>query len=365
MPARKSIRKKPAGTRGTDDSGGPERLQKVLAAAGIGSRRECEELISEGRVEVDRQVVSELGTRVDPTNQKIRVDGTVLPQPKREYYLLNKPTGVVCTNNDPSGRERVIDLIRSNGRLFSVGRLDRNSEGLILVTNDGDLSNKLTHPRYGIEKTYRVRVAGQPTPQLLSKLQRGIRLSDGIAKIAGIVVKRRYKASTELEIVLNEGRNREIRRVLARIGHKVLSLKRIAIGPLRLGDLPVGAHRPLERDEITRLRHAMDAPQKVATKKRPASKKTNKPRASGRASKEATADRRAPSKRLGSGGRTKHADPTKATPTTGSVLTYDEEPRPTTKRLAKKRVTKKRTTKQQAVKRAPRKKTKATRKKRR
>lgn len=137
-----------------------ERLQKVLAAAGIGSRRECEELILEGRVEVDGEIVQALGTRVDPMSQRIRVDGTMLPTPKRVYYMLNKPTGVLCTNNDPSGRARAVDLIRSNERLFTVGRLDQASEGLILLTNDGELANRLTHPRYGVEKVYRVRVAG-------------------------------------------------------------------------------------------------------------------------------------------------------------------------------------------------------------
>jgi 23S rRNA pseudouridine2605 synthase len=232
-----------------------QRLQKVLAAAGVGSRRECEELILQGRIEVDRTVVTALGTRVDPQKQEIRVDGTALPRPRRVYYMLNKPAGVVCTNRDPAGRTRVVDLIRSPERLFAVGRLDRSSEGLILVTNDGALANQLTHPRYGIEKTYLVRVAGSLNPQQLAKLLAGVHLAEGVVRASAARVRHRHKQSTDLEIVLDEGRNREIRRMLARVGHKVMKLKRIAVGPLRLGDLPVGASRQLTAEEVRSLQH--------------------------------------------------------------------------------------------------------------
>ncbi len=242
------------------ESASIERLQKVLAAAGIGSRRECEQLILEGRVDVDGEIVQELGTRVDPTRHRIRVDGTALSARRRVYYMLNKPSGVLCTNNDPSGRSRAIDLVRSNERLFTVGRLDQGSEGLIILTNDGELSNKLTHPRYGIEKVYRVRVAGTPEAAVLSKLKRGVHFAEGFAKVSDVKVKTRLKQSAVLEIVLNEGRNREIRRLLARIGHKVLSLTRVAMGPLRLSDLPSGAHRRLTREEVKLLRDAALAP---------------------------------------------------------------------------------------------------------
>jgi 23S rRNA pseudouridine2605 synthase len=231
-----------------------ERLQKVLAAAGVASRRECEELITMGRVEVDRQVITELGTRVDPDSQEIRVDGTILPRTKRIYFLVNKPPGVVSTSRDPEGRMRVIDLVPDNVRLFTVGRLDRASEGLMLVTNDGELANRLTHPRYGVAKTYRVRVAGHPTADQLRELRQGVHLAEGIARVTSIRVKARQRQSTDLEIVLNEGRNREIRRVLARVGHKVMQLKRIAMGPLRLGDLPTGAFRQLDSSEVKQLR---------------------------------------------------------------------------------------------------------------
>jgi 23S rRNA pseudouridine2605 synthase len=237
----------------SSDHGPGERLQKVLAAAGVGSRRDCEELIRDGRVEVDRQVVTQMGTRVDPLRQEIRVDGEALRQPQRLYYAVNKPVGVVTTNFDPAGRSRVIDLVPTEERVFAVGRIDRSSEGLILVTNDGEFANRITHPRYGVEKTYLVRVAGAPNQQQLARLKRGVHLAEGFAKAQSIAVKKRHGQSTDLVIVLNEGRNREIRRILARVGHKVLTLKRVAIGPIKLGDLVTGGWRRLLPQEIEAL----------------------------------------------------------------------------------------------------------------
>lgn len=251
--ANQAARPQSRGKRRPENEAAGERLQKVLAAAGHGSRRKCEELILEGRVEVDREVVTQLGTRVDPQTQEIRVDGTPLKQRRKFYYLLNKPTGVVSTNRDPEGRPRVIDLIRSDERLFTVGRLDMFSEGLIVVTNDGELANRLTHPRYGIDKTYQVTVAGLPEWDELQKLKKGVWLAEGVARVKSLKILRRHGQSTELEIVLDEGRNREIRRVLAKIGHKVMRLKRVAMGSLRLGDLPSGVYRELTRSEIARL----------------------------------------------------------------------------------------------------------------
>jgi len=237
------------------EHGEPERLQKVLAAAGIGSRRQCEELIRTGRIEVDGQVVTELGVRVDPFQQEIRVDGQTLDQPQRVYYAVNKPSGVVTTNFDPSGRPRVVDLIpEERNRLFPIGRLDLYSEGLILVTNDGELANRLTHPRYGIIKTYRAQVAGDPSEEVLAKLRRGVHLAEGVARVGRLIVKHRHGKNTVLEMDLNEGKNREIRRILARVGHKVLRLLRIAVGPVRLGRLPPGAHRRLTHAEVEALR---------------------------------------------------------------------------------------------------------------
>ncbi|HTM55702.1 MAG TPA: pseudouridine synthase [Pirellulales bacterium] len=233
-----------------------ERLQKILASAGIGSRRKCEELILAGRVEVDRKVVNQLGAKADPHTQEIRVDGVALARPRLVYFMVHKPKGVVSTNYDPSGRPRVVDLVQYEGRLFTVGRLDMSSEGLILVTNDGELANRLTHPRYGVEKTYQVEVAGTLERKELDKLRKGVHLAEGFAHVVSAKIIRPYQHSTLLEIVLSEGRNREIRRILARVGHKVERLKRIAIGPLRLADLPPGAMRPLEREELKRLRQA-------------------------------------------------------------------------------------------------------------
>ncbi|MDX1946306.1 MAG: pseudouridine synthase [Pirellulaceae bacterium] len=236
-----------------EGDGPGERLQKVLAAAGHGSRRDCEELITAGRVEIDRQVVTELGTRVDPVRQEIRVDGEALRRPKKLYFAVNKPVGVVTTNDDPSGRPRVIDLVPTEERVFAVGRIDLSSEGLILVTNDGEFANRITHPRYGVEKTYLVRVAGSPAESDLAKLRKGVYLSDGFCRVQSIVVKGKHKQSTDLLIVLNEGRNRELRRILARVGHKVVRLRRIAVGSIKLADLPVGAWRRLLPAEIESL----------------------------------------------------------------------------------------------------------------
>jgi 23S rRNA pseudouridine2605 synthase len=231
-------------------------LQKILAAAGLGSRRHCEELILAGRVEVDRRVACELGTKAHRQHQEIRVDGVPLASPRLVYFAVHKPPGVVSTNRDPSGRPRVIDLVGYPGRLFTVGRLDMSSEGLILVTNDGQLANCLTHPRFGVEKTYHVEVAGALARQELERLRRGVHLAEGFARAVSAKVIRQYKHSTLLEIVLAEGRNREIRRLLARVGHKVERVKRVALGPLRLAELPSGHVRALEHDEVRRLRKA-------------------------------------------------------------------------------------------------------------
>lgn len=254
-----------------------DRLQKVLAAAGIASRRECEHLIQEGRVEVDGQVVTELGTRVDPFEQTIHLDGELLPKPKRVYFAVNKPEGVVCTARDPSGRPRVTDLVPPDaGRVFAVGRLDMASEGLILLTNDGELANQLTHPRHGVQKTYHVKVQGHPTAETLAQLRKGVRLAEGKAHFVHARIKSRRKNSTILEVVLDEGRNREIRRVLARVDHKVQSLTRVAVGPVKLGDMPPGAYRPLNGKELKALREVIDSPsappQKTTSPKKPAKK---------------------------------------------------------------------------------------------
>lgn len=248
------FRKRPGG----GDEGG-DRLQKVLAAAGVGSRRKCEELIILGRVEVDRQVVSELGTRVQ-SGQEVRLDGEVLKRSRPLYYAVNKPPGVVSTNYDQAGRPRVVDLLPQRGeRLFTVGRLDLSSEGLILVTNDGLLAQGLTHPRYGVEKTYEAKVAGLPNLEIIEQLRQGVRLAEGFARPRSVRVKSTHKQSTVIEIVLQEGKNREIRRLLAKVGHKVLHLKRVAVDGIKLADLPPGHWRRLYPDEIKQLRQSITA----------------------------------------------------------------------------------------------------------
>ncbi len=249
-----STRSSSGDTRKLAAGGSEVRLQKVLAAAGLGSRRSCEELISEGRVEVDRQVVKKLGTKGNPDEQEIKVDGQQIARPTMRYYILNKPAGVLCTNNDPAGRIRVLDLIGDANHLFTIGRLDRSSEGLIIITNDGELANRIAHPSYEVSKVYLVRVAGDMRRADLAEIREGVYLSDGKAHVESIRIKTHRKNTTDLEMVLCEGKNREIRRVLARVRHKVLMLKRVAIGPIRLADLPEGAYRELTYREVSALK---------------------------------------------------------------------------------------------------------------
>lgn len=234
-----------------------QRLQKVLAALGFGSRRECEELILEGRVEVNRETVTELGTRIDPAHCEIRVDGQVLKKHKPAYLAVYKPKGYVCTNKDEKGRRRAVDLVPDSfGRVFPVGRLDMNSEGLLLLTNDGELTNRLTHPKYGVPKVYRVQVAGIVQRSTLAQLEEGMYLAEGHAHVEGAVIKGFHKNSTILEITLREGKNREIRRLLARVQHKVMTLIRYSIGPVKLGKMLPGEYRVLTGREVTDLYEA-------------------------------------------------------------------------------------------------------------
>jgi 23S rRNA pseudouridine2605 synthase len=276
---RKRPRRRPSRSPAVPHAEGTERLQKVLAAAGVASRRECEQMILDGRVEVDRKVVTELGSRVDPNSQEVRVDGEVLSQPKLVYYAVNKPEGVVSTSSDPSGRPRVIDMLPPDApRAYCVGRLDMSSEGLILVTNDGELANGLTHPSHGVEKTYVVQVAGQLNEEGLKKVRQGMHLAEGFAQAKHVRIKGRKKNGTLLEMVLDEGRNREIRRLFARLDHKVQRLTRIAVGPVRLGDLPSGAVRLLNKKEISALREAVAAgPQKKTVDKPMHTRSTSAP----------------------------------------------------------------------------------------
>lgn len=269
--AKPPTRRKRSNNKPSDDP--RPRLQKVLAAAGYGSRRACEELILEGRVEIDREICVELGTRVDLETQMVRVDGTVIKAPRMRYFLINKPVGVVCTARDPWARMRVIDLIDSEERVFTVGRLDKASSGLMLVTNDGELANQLAHPRYGVTKTYQATVAGKPNAETMAKLRKGIHLAEAVARVVTVKMRKAHPQKSVLDIVLAEGRNREIRRMLARVGHKVLQLKRTEMGSIKLGEIPPGAYRELTRDEIKALRQlsTKSSPTKRAPKRAGAS----------------------------------------------------------------------------------------------
>jgi 23S rRNA pseudouridine2605 synthase len=231
------------------------RLQRFLASTGLDSRRKCEEYILTGRVSVDGKEVLDVGTVIDPFTQKIRVDGELIRTEPKRYFLLNKPKGYLCTNMDPRGRRRAVDLVSAkNLRLFTVGRLDEHSEGLLLVTNDGEMANLLAHPRYEVSRTYRVQVAGIPKKETIFQLKQGIHFSHGFFKVRGVRRMKTQGKSSFLEIELTEGKNREIRRLFARVGHKVLNLTRISFGPLKLGRLVSGKSRPLRAVELKALR---------------------------------------------------------------------------------------------------------------
>jgi 23S rRNA pseudouridine2605 synthase len=233
-----------------------ERLNKYLAHAGVGSRRHCEDLIRTGRVSVNGRPVRELGTKVEP-GQKVCVDGEPVRGERLVYWVVYKPRGYLCTNHDPARRPLALDLIpQVQQRVYTVGRLDEASEGLLLLTNDGELAYRLMHPRFGVEKTYLVQVAGAPSHEDQLQLLKGVWLSDGHVKARKVKRLKSQGGSTWLKIVLNEGKNREIRRMLARLGHKVLHLRRIALGPVLLGELAAGKARRLTPQELADLRQA-------------------------------------------------------------------------------------------------------------
>lgn len=231
------------------------RLQKVLAAAGIASRRASEILIDEGRVEVNGHVVVEQGRRVDPERDVVRVDGARIPPPRHHLYvLLNKPRGVVSTLEDPEGRPTLADYLpRTKERLFHVGRLDTDTEGLIILTNDGEFAHRLAHPSYEVTKTYLAEVAGRVDNKTVKRLEKGLRLDDGPVKPDRVALKTRTDTRSLLTITLHEGRNRVVRRMMDAVGHPVDRLARVAIGPVRLGALPVGQTRDLTREELGSL----------------------------------------------------------------------------------------------------------------
>lgn len=236
-----------------------ERLHKIMAQAGVASRRKCEELILDRRVKVNGDVIDYLGAKVDPTSDKIEVDGRILTlHSRRCYVLLNKPRGYLTTAADRFGRPTVMDLVRKvKARLYPVGRLDKDSEGLLLLTNDGDLAFRLTHPRFKVPKTYLVKVRGFPGDRELNRLRAGIVLEDGPTMPARVDILKKGEKTTWLKIAILEGRKRQIRRMCGRIGYPVRRLVRIAIGPVSLGELPVNQYRLLSQEEVGKLCRAV------------------------------------------------------------------------------------------------------------
>jgi 23S rRNA pseudouridine2605 synthase len=233
-----------------------QRLQKVLAAAGVDSRRKCEELILDGAVRVNRKVVDKLPVFVDPEKDVITVNGKKIHAAKKVYFLLNKPKGVICTNRDPQGRTKAIDLVHTRERIFCAGRLDADTTGLIILTNDSELTNRLTHPKYGLTKTYIVRVKGELVGEQIEKLKRGIWLAEGKTGRASVKILKRGHKESLVEVTIRQGLNRQVRRMLAKVGLPVKSLTRTRIGKLTARGLGVGKFRALTSAEVTYLKKA-------------------------------------------------------------------------------------------------------------
>jgi len=230
------------------------RLQKFLAECGIGSRRTMEQFITEGRVRVNGQVVTKLGSKIDPDTDKVEVNRRRVQVAAKGIMLLHKPRGVVSTLSDPEGRRSVADFLTKHYRsYFPVGRLDWDSTGLMVLTNDGEIAERLMHPRYGFERVYHARVEGSVSEELLAKMQRGVRLADGPVQASGMILRNDEK-STWVEVKIHEGRNRIVRRMFDKLGHPVMKLKRVVYGPFKLGNLQAGQVRVLTRKEYDEVR---------------------------------------------------------------------------------------------------------------
>ncbi len=230
-----------------------QRLQKILAAAGIGSRRKCEELIVSGAVRVNGKVIDSLPAFADADRDRITVNGKKIQGARKVYFLLNKPKGVICTNSDPQGRRRAIDLVASRERIFCVGRLDVDTTGLIILTNDSELANRLTHPRFGLRKSYVAQVKGKIDGAAAERLKSGVWLAEGKTGRASVKILKRRASGSLIEITISEGLNRQVRRMLAKVGLPVKSLKRTRIGRLTDRGLGVGRFRSLTKAETAYL----------------------------------------------------------------------------------------------------------------
>jgi len=246
---------------GTMSSPGLERLQKIISRAGLASRREAERWILEGRVSVNGAVISKLGSQADPAKDSIKVDGKrIKPAAAPLYFAFHKPPGVITTLNDPQKRPdltRFLEGLGTKQRVFPVGRLDYNSTGLLLLTNDGELARRLTHPRFGVKKVYQVKLSACPTPEEFALLRKGIRLEDGLAGPARARVLEKLKKNAWVEIEIHEGRNREVRRLFETLGYFVEKLIRVRVGPIALGFLRPGEIRALSQSEIKDVKSAV------------------------------------------------------------------------------------------------------------
>lgn len=252
-----------------------DRLQKIIARAGITSRRKAETLIASGRVAVDGKTITELGAKADPETQRIEVDGKAIEIPRAwTYIIINKPPGAVTTAADEFDRQTVLDLVKGvDARIFPVGRLDRDAEGLLLLTNDGDLAAALTHPAGEVPKVYRTKLKGQPTDQQLEQLMFGVELEDGLARAQYVhrvdLGRRQSRTNAWIELTVTEGRNHLVKRMCAAIGHPVLKLRRMTFANLDMEGLRPGHHRPLGKEELRKLR----AIARAAARKRDASRR--------------------------------------------------------------------------------------------
>lgn len=233
-----------------------ERLQKYLASHGVASRRAAEQLIEAGRVKVNGKVITEMGCKVTPGKDRVAVDDVAVGTQRLRYILLHKPAGYICSAADEKGRRTVLDLLPEvRERIYPVGRLDYDTAGLLLLTNDGALTHHLLHPSHEIEKTYLAEVSGHPSKQALERLRRGVRLSDGKTAPAKVYLVRSKEQSSFLEISIHEGRNRQIRRMMEAVGHPVLHLKRIRLAFLDVKDIPLANWRELSQSEVQRLKN--------------------------------------------------------------------------------------------------------------
>jgi 23S rRNA pseudouridine2605 synthase len=237
-----------------------QRLQKILASAGLASRRKCEQLILDGAVRVNHKVIDSLPAFADPEIDLITVSGRKIKQQRKVYILLNKPKRVVCTNSDPAGRKKAIDLVPTGQRVFCAGRLDADTTGLIIITNDSELTNRLTHPRYELPKTYVATVKGHVKGEQVEKLKRGIWLAEVKTKRSSVKILERGQNESVLQIVIRQGLNRQVRRMLAKVGLKVRSLKRTKIGRLDIRGIGIGKCRPLKKSELDYLKRLKELP---------------------------------------------------------------------------------------------------------